>query len=310
MLTKRDVITLASFAGLWSILPARSALAQSATPMPVIASFSILGDLARQIGGARVAVTELIGPDQEIHGFSPSPADARKLTDAKVVLVNGLGLEGFMDRLIKASGSKARPVVLTEGVSLLAKAQKKDAHGHDHGSAGSDPHAWQSVANVKVYARNIAKAFAAADPAGQAGYDSNLAAYLTKLDELTAEIKTTLEKLPADRRTVVTAHNAFGYLARDTGLTFHALQGVSAESEPSAADMARIIRQLKALKAPAAFLENVTDPRKIQQITTESGARIGGTLYSDALSLANGPAPTYIDMMRHNMREITKALMP
>ena len=310
MLTKRDVITLASLAALCAALPARQALAQSPAPMPVVASFSILGDLARQIGGSRVAVAELIGPDQDAHGFQPSPTDARKLTGAKVILINGLGFEGYMDRLVKASGSKARPTVLSEGASLMAKDKTKSGHDHDHGSAGNDPHAWQSVANARIYARNIARAFSEADPAGKGDYETNLASYTARLDALAAEIKATLDKLPADRRSVVTAHNAFRYLARDTGLTFHALQGVSAESEPSAADMARIIRQLKTLKAPAAFLENVTDPRKIQQITTESGARIGGTLYSDALSLANGPAPTYIDMMRHNMREIAKALSP
>ena len=307
MPTKRDVITLLSRAGLCAILPARSALAQPATPMPVVASFSILGDLARQIGGSRVAVAELIGPDREAHGFSPSPADARKLTAAKVILVNGLGFEGYMDRLVKASGSQARPTVLSNGIALLAKDKAGD---HDHGGTQSDPHAWQSVANAKVFARNIAAAFSDADAAGKPEYEANLTRYLALLDALETEIKAILAPLPADRRTVVTAHNAFRYLARDTGLTFHALQGISAEAEPSAADMARIIRQLKALKAPAAFLENVTDPRKIRQITTESRARIGGTLYSDALSLANGPAPTYIDMMRHNVREIAKALSP
>lgn len=304
---KRDVITLTLAAAAAMLVP-YPLKAQTPRPVTVVASFSILGDLARQIGGVRVTVIDLIGPDQDAHGFQPSPTDARKLTSANVILVNGLGFEGYMDRLVKASGSKARPVVVSEGIATLQKAKTADAHGHDHGKAGVDPHGWQSVANARIYARNIAKALSAADPAGKPDYDANLAAYLAKLDALESEIKAMVAALPTDRRTVATSHNAFRYLARDTGLTFHALQGVSAETEPSAADMARIIRQLKPLKNAAVFLENVTDPRKIQQIATESGAKVGGTLYSDALSLANGPAATYIDMMRHNVREIAKAL--
>lgn len=278
--------------------------------LPVLASFSILADMARQIGGDHVVVTELIGPDQDAHGFEPGPQDVRKLGAAKVVLINGLGFEPYLPRLMKSAGSKLTPVALAASIVPLDRPNKPGGqdhgHGHDHG--GHDPHAWQSVRNAKAYARTIAATFSAAAPGSKADFEARLATYLSALDALGAEIETTLAAIPAERRMIVTTHNAFRYLAGEFGLKVEALQGVSTESEPSAADMARIIRQLKALKAPAVFLENVTDPRKIEMIARETGAKIGGTLYSDSLSLANGPAPTYIDMMRHNVREIARVL--
>ncbi len=313
--------TLAAGLGLPMAGPA---LAQApAQKMPVVASFSILGDFVKQVGGDRVAVTTIVGTNGDAHVYQPTPADAKAVAAAKVVFVNGLGFEGWMDRLIKASGTKATIVVATKGITPRVRSatepqdddekdaghgkKGKDAHaGHDHGPI--DPHAWQSIANAKVYVANVRDGLIAADPDGRDAYTANAAAYTAKLDALEAEVKSSMAKIPADQRRIITSHDAFGYFGEAYGLTLIAPEGVSTESEASAKDVGRIIRQIKAQKIPAVFVENVTDPRLIQRIAKESGAKVGGTLYSDALSDDKGPASTYIDMMHSNVRELSTAL--
>lgn len=309
MLSRRNVVTLL-FAGVASVLAGAPAVAQNA-PVPVVATFSILGDLVREVGGERVAISALVGPDGDGHVYSPTPSDARRLSEARIVVANGLGFEGWISRLVRSSGTKATVVDASSGIKPLAG---DDDHGHDHGhkaghSHGNvDPHAWQSVPNVKTYVANIRAALIAADPAGQDAYEANATAYLAKLDALDAQIRTAVAKLPPERRKVITTHDAFAYFEAAYGLDFIAPQGVSTEAEASAKDVARIIRQMKKEKIGAVFLENVSDPRLTQQIARETGARIGGKLYSDALSPADGPAGTYIEMMRHNIRVLTEAL--
>lgn len=308
MLNRRHVIAGLT-AGL--ALSAVPLMARAQEKLPVVASFSILGDFAREIGGERAAVTMLVGPDGDAHVYSPTPADAKSMTAAKLVLINGLKFEGWLSRLIKSSGTSATIATATRGISPLKL--KDDDHdqgkkgGHDH-AGGDDPHAWQSVANAKLYIANIRDALSAADPAGKAAYEANAAAYLGKLDALESEIQAAVARIPADRRKAITSHDAFGYFVKAYGIEFVAPQGVSTEAEASAKDVARIIRQVKAQKIPAVFLENITNPRLIEQIARETGAKIGGRLYSDALSNASGPAGTYIEMMRHNIRQIEKAL--
>jgi zinc/manganese transport system substrate-binding protein len=273
--------------------------------LQVTATFSILGDLVRNVGGERVNVIMLVGPNADAHVYSPSPADVKRLAEAKLVVMNGLGYEGWIARLIKASGSKAPVVTATKGVKAIRAA---GAHGHGH-SHDSDPHAWQAVGNVKIYAVNIRDGLAAADPAGKAAYEANAAAYLKQLDALEQEVRQTIAKIPAERRRVITTHDAFGYFQAAYGLDFIAPQGVSTESAPSARDVARIIAQIRRQKIPAVFLENVSDPRLLKQIADETGAKIGGTLYSDALTDQKGPAPTYLDLIRHNIRTLSAALL-
>jgi len=299
MPARRHILTLA--AGLAGLTLAGPAIAQE--KLKVLATFSILGDFVKNVGGDRVEVTTLVGPDSDAHVYAPSPADARKVAEAKVVITNGLGFEGWMSRLIRASGSKVQPIAATKGV----KARRAAEAGHGHGEA--DPHAWQSVANAKLYVANIRDALSAADPAGKATYDANAAAYLTKLDALDRDVKAAVAAIPADRRKIISSHDAFGYFEEAYGIDFIAPQGVSTEAEPSARDVARIITQIKRQKIPAVFLENVTDPRLMNRISQESGARIGGKLYSDALTGDNGDAPTYIDLVRHNIKQIAAALM-
>lgn len=274
------------------------ALAQD--KLNVVATFSILADLVKNVGGDRVEVKSLVGPNGDAHVYQPTPNDAKIVSDAKLVFVNGLGFEGWMARLVKASGTKAAMVTATKGV----KPRKMDEGGHTE----ADPHAWQSVPNAKVYVANIYDALVAADPAGKATYAANTAAYLAKLDALDGQVRAAVVAIPAERRKIITTHDAFGYFGAAYGVAFIAPQGVSTESEVSARDVAKIITQIRKQKIPAVFLENVTDERLLKRIADESGARVGGTLYSDALTDGQGPAPTYIDMMQHNVKQLAEAL--
>ena len=264
--------------------------------LKIVASFSILGDFVRNVGGDRVTVTTLVGPDGDAHVFEPTAADARKVADAKRVIVNGLGLEGWLPRLVKSAGGKASIVTATSGMTPLGL------------GSGADPHAWQSVVNAKTYVTNIRDALVAADPADADGFRANAEAYLAKLDALDREVREAVAKIPAAHRKVISTHRAFGYFAAAYGIEFIAPLGVSTESEPSARDIASIITQIKNAKVPAVFLENISDPRLIERISADTGAKIGGTLYSDSLTAENGPAPTYIDMVRHNIRVLSEAL--
>jgi len=299
MFTRRFVLAAAT------LLVASPAVAQE--KLPVVATFSILGDFVKNVGGERVALTTLVGPNGDAHVYSATPADAKNVAAAKVIFINGLGFEGWIDRLIKASNAKAPVVAATRSIKARRMAGAH-SHGHGHSHDEADPHAWQSVANAKVYATNIRDALIAADPAGKAEYENNTAAYLEKLEALDKEIRSSVAGIPPARRKVITSHDAFGYFKAAYGVDFIAPQGVSTEAEASAKDVAAIIRQINAQKVPAVFLENISDPRLVKRIADETGAKIGGTLYSDALSEEKGPAGTYIDMMRQNLRQFAEAL--
>jgi zinc/manganese transport system substrate-binding protein len=307
MLSRRCVIAAAALATFAALDPAPAQ--EPATPrLKVIASFSILADLVKNVGGDRVEIAALVGPNGNAHVYAPSPADAKKVADAKIVFVNGLGFEGWLDRLVKASGTKAPIVVASSGIKPRERGADSD-HDHDHDHGRVDPHAWQSVANAKIYVANVRDALIAADPAGKATYEGNAAAYLAKLDALEQEVRDVIAKVPAERRRVITSHNAFGYFADAYGVVFTAPQGVSTESEASAKDVAAIIAQIRKQKVSAVFLENVTDPRLVRQIASETGAKIGGTLYSDALTDDKGDATTYIELIRHNLKQLASALV-
>ncbi|WP_333715152.1 metal ABC transporter solute-binding protein, Zn/Mn family [Yoonia sp.] len=306
--------------------------------LKVVSTFSILTDIVANVGGDRVEIITLVGPDGDAHVYQPSPADAQAVAGAAVIVANGLGFEGWMDRLVEASGTKATIVTASDGVTPIAFGEEEhdhaegeahdhdhehaegEAHDHDHDHAKEeagheghdhgafDPHAWQSVTNVALYVGNIERGLAAADPEGADAFKANAAAYLAELDMLDAELRAAVAALPEDRRTVVTSHDAFGYFAADYGLTFVAPQGVSTEAEASAQDVAALITQIKAENIGAIFVESIADPRLLDQIASETGAKVGGTLYSDALSAADGPAATYLAMMRHNLSQLTATL--
>lgn len=271
---------------------------RAADRLNVVASFSIIADFVRNVGGDRVSVTTLVGPDGDAHVYAPTPADAKRVAGAKLVFVNGLGFEGWLSRLLKSAGGKATVVTATSGIAPLKLGSQ------------ADPHAWQSVANAKVYVANISDALAAASPADAEAFKANATAYLAELDALDREVREAIAKIPESRRKVISTHDAFGYFAAAYGVEFIAPLGVSTESEASARDVARIITQIRTAKIPAVFLENVTDPRLMARIAAETGARVGGTLYSDSLTGEKGDSPTYIAMVRHNIKALTSALSP
>lgn len=305
--------------------------------LKAVASFSILGDMVKNVGGDRVEVTTLVGPNGDAHVFSPTPADAKTLASADIFFVNGLGFEGWMQRLEKASGFTGALVVTSGGVMPIVMkgghdhhgsedqddhdndehAKGKDDHDHDehaeeegddaHGG-DTDPHAWQSLFNGKIYVTNIRDALIAADPDGKETYEANAAKYLAAIEAEDEAVRAAIAKLPEARRKIITSHDAFDYFGNAYGLEIIAPEGVSTESEASAQDVAKIIRQIREEHIPAVFLENVTDRRLLDQIASETGAKIGGVLYSDALSDQDGPAPTYLDMFRHNVGTLTAAL--
>jgi zinc/manganese transport system substrate-binding protein len=281
---------------------------QEATKLKVVATFSILGDFARNVGGDRVDVTTLVGPNGDVHVYTPTTADAEAIRNARLVIVNGLGLEGWLPRLVEASGGHATTVVATHGI-VPRKIAAGEILSRDRGAGSVDPHAWQSVASAEIYVANIRDAMVAADPANAATYRASASAYLSKLETLDRDVREALAPIPAERRKVISTHSAFGYFAAAYDITFVAPQGVSTESEPSARNITTVITQIKKEKIPAVFLENVSDPRLVRQIASETGAGIGGTLYSDSLTAKDGEAPSYIDMVRHNIRTVASALM-
>jgi zinc/manganese transport system substrate-binding protein len=281
-----------------------TAPAVAAEKLKVVASFSILGDFVENVGKDHVSVTTLVGPNGDAHVYEPTPTDVKKVSEAQVIVTNGLGLEGWIVRLLGASGTKAQITEASKGV--VPRTFTAEEAGEGEGVV--DPHAFQSITNAKIYVDNIAKGLCAADEADCKAFSDNAADYSAKLNSLENEVKASLGKIPAERRRVITSHDAFGYFAHEFGLTFLAPEGVSTEAEASAADVAKIVQQIRKQKATALFVENISDPRLIEQIARETGLKVSGELYSDALSAKDGPAATYIDMMQHNVKTIVSAI--
>lgn len=323
--------------------------------LPVVTSFSILGDLVSQVGQEHIKVTNLVKVGGDAHVFNPSPLDAKAISQAKLVVTNGLQFEGWMPRLIEAANYNGAQVVAATGIVELSADDDHDEHhddehehhgnnkhhgehehhdenkhhddehehhdnnehhddehehhdGHDHGDV--DPHAWHSIKNVKVYVHNIAEGLIQVDPANASDYQANAQSYIQQLDKLELKLNNQLSQIPESQRKVITPHDAFGYFARDFNVTFLAPQGTSTGSEASAADVAALIKQIRHDKVNAVFMENIADNRLIEQISRETGAKVGGKLYSDALSAANEPAATYLKMMQYNVDTIVAALAP
>ena len=286
------------FAALATLAVAPTSRAKATDKLKVVTTFTILGDMVRNVGREHIALTTLVGPNADAHVYEPTPADARALAQADVVVVNGLGFEGWIDRLVKASGYKGPVVVASEGVAPLTVEGNRP-----------DPHAWQDLANGRLDVANIARALAATDPAHADDYRRRAEAYDRELAALDRDIRGRLDAFPAERRKVITSHDAFQYFGRAYGIDFRAPVGLSTESEPSAGEVAALVRQMRDEGIHALFVENITDPRLVEQLAREAGAVIGGRLYSDSLSGPTGPAPTYLDMFRHNVGEIAKAVL-
>ena len=285
--------------------------AASAEALKVVSSFTVISDFAKNVGGDKVSITTLVGPDGDAHVYEPKPSDAVAVAGADVVLVNGLHFEGFLPRLVEASATKTPIVELTKGVEPIKSAEE------DHGDSGAakeehgayDPHAFQSIRNARIYVQNIVDAFCTADATNCDTYKTNAAAYTKKLDATEAEVKAAIASIPESKRLIITSHDAFGYFQHEYGLKFLAPEGISTDSEASAADIVALIKQVKEDKASAIFVENITNPRLIEQIASETKLNVGGTLFSDALSKPDEGAATYIDMMHHNIATFKKAIL-
>ena len=290
---KRRSLLAACFVAVFAVwLNASVALAQD--KMPVIATFSILGDLVKNVGGDRIEVGTLVGSNADAHVYAPTPADAKRVGRRQ----GGVHQWSRLRRLDHAAGEGLGHQGADHNGQQGNQNPEDGADDHGHGHAATDPHAWQSVTNAKIYVATIRDGLIAADPAGKSTYEANASAYLAKLDALEAEVQAVIGKIPPDRRRIITSHDAFGYFGAAYGIEFIAPTGVSTEAAVSARDVAKIIAQIRKQKIPAVFMENVTDPRMMEQIAKESGAKIGGRLFSDALSAEKGPAPSYIEMMR------------
>lgn len=285
----------------------------AAEPVPVVASFSILGDLVRVVGGERVSVITLVGPDEDAHVFEPKPTDAKTLVQSRLLIVNGLGFEPWAQKLAKSAGYKGETVVASRGVKPLVMAEE-DAHGekghkdkgHHHDEA--DPHAWQNPHNVVLYTRNIAAALAKVDPAGATAYQTNANAYVKELQALDTWAKAQFVAIPADKRKAITSHDAFGYLAAQYQIKFLAPQGVSTDAEPSAREVAQLIRQIQRERIKAVFVENMSNPKLLAQLGKDAGVTVGPALFVDALSAAGGPADSYLKLMRHNVTQLAAGM--
>lgn len=282
-----------------------AAQAAAAEKLKVVATFSILGDITSRIGGDAIDLKTLVGPDGDAHVYQATAADARAVAQARVVVVNGLAFDDWAYRLLRASGSKADVVVASAGVNPLDGHDSHDEANHDE---AKDPHAWQDVRNVIAYVSTIERALTAADPENVSAYQANAAAYRAELQSLNGEIRAALVVIPPPRRRAVTAHGSFVYFATAYDMTLTSPLGTSTEEQASAKSLARLITSIRQTGIKALFLENAADPRLMRQVARETGVALGGTLYADALSTKDGPAPTYIDLMRHNLKLLTGAM--
>ncbi|TCP11584.1 zinc/manganese transport system substrate-binding protein [Crenobacter luteus] len=284
-----------------------ASLSAFAAKLPVVASFSIVADMTREVGGERVDVVSLVGPDQDAHVYQPSPADVKRVAAARVFVANGLGFEGWMARLTRSAGFKGVTVEAASGVKTIREAgHEGHGHGHDHGDV--NPHAWHDLAAAQRYVANIEAALAKADPAGRDYYRARAGAYTVRLKELDAWALKRFAAIPAARRKVLTSHDAFPYLGQRYGIRFIAPQGVSTETEASAKSVAQIVRQVKKEKVGAVFVENMADKKLLEQLSREAGVKVVGKLYADALSAPTGPAPSFAALFRHNAETLLAAL--
>ena len=280
-------------------LSSMAGLAQ-AKPIEAVASFTVIADMVQNVGGDHVHVTSLIGPNGDPHAYEPTPNDAQALKRADLVFVSGLHLEGWLDRLIKASGYQGQPVVLSNGIKTRSM--------EEDGKRITDPHAWNSAANGVVYVRNIISALQKADPANASDYQAKGEQYIQQLEQLDAYARAQVQAIPSDKRKVLTSHDAFCYFGDAYGVTFLSPLGFSTETEASASDVAKLIKQIKHEHVSTYFFENSSDPRLVKQIADASGAQPGGELYVESLSPADGPAPTYAQMFRYNVDKLTAAM--
>ncbi|VVE52733.1 metal ABC transporter substrate-binding protein [Pandoraea aquatica] len=293
----RQMMGLAVFVGLMACVPAHAAQGK----LNVVASFSVLADIVQSVGGDRITVTSLIPRNRDAHHFEPSPADVAEVRKADVVFVHGVaGFEGYLPRLIAASGYTGPVVTVSDGVKLRTRVRK--------GVAGDDPHTWNNPMNAVIYVGHIKDALEAKDPAGRAEYEANAARYITALKAIDADARQRLGKIPEAQRVVISSHAAFGYLGDAYGITFLSPMSISTADEPSAKHIAALIDQIRKERVSAYFVENSNNPRLVELVAKATNVKPGGELYAEALSDSSGSASTYLDMLRHNVDTLATAL--
>lgn len=307
--TARIIVLIVAF--LVGALPVLAQAPVKPAPLKIVASFTILADLAREVGGDRVVVLSLVGPDSDAHVFQPSPAQARELSDAQILIVNGLGFEGWMDRLKHSAGFKGREIVATTGLAALLR---ENPLGQMSRAAtprridNLDPHAWQDPRHAQLYVENIAAGLAQADPANADYYRKRATDYKQRLIALDAWARTQIATIAPEKRKLITTHDAFRYFARAYEIEFLAANGVTTENEPSAGGIARLLAQMRREGIKALFIENMTSPKMIEQIARDGGGFVGEALYADALSAPGGPADSYEKMFRHNVEALVAGM--
>lgn len=282
-------------------LSSMSATAFAAEKLKAVASFSILGDMVSRVGGDLIEVTTIVGPNSDTHVYEPKPADAKAVAATQIFFVNGLGFEGWMVRFVESTSYKGPKIVVSEGVAP----RKMD----EDGTEITDPHAWQNLSNGLIYVKNIADGLCKVDAAGCDTFQKNAAAYSAEILALDADVKAKIAAVPEAKRQVITTHDAFGYFGAAYGVKFMAPEGMSTESEASATDVAKLIEQIKKDNVSALFVENMSDPRLLEQIAKETGVKVGGALYADALSEKSEPGSTYLDMFKHNISLLAPAML-
>ena len=285
---------------------------RAADPLPVASLSTVLADLATNVGGDKIALTEIVKPGIDPHDFQPTPGDIAAISKARLVLASGLGFESYLEKLEAAVGQGPTFLVVGQSIKPIMVDEDHEGHDHDHGHAHAadgkipDPHWWHSIANVKIATRAIRDALVAADPANTATYEANAKTYLAKLDDLAKWAKLQIAQLPKDKRILVTSHDALGYFARDYGFEIHPVDGITPGDQPSSQKVRALIEDIKKEGVKAIFAENIENPKVLGEITKETGAKIGGTLYADGLGAKEGN--TYDTMMRHNITTVVTAL--
>jgi zinc/manganese transport system substrate-binding protein len=302
---RREVLIAATCVAMLSGAPVAAA-----EPLKIVATFSVLGDMVATISGDRVALITIVGGDGDTELYQPTPADARALAEATMLVLNDINpeFEPWLDGLVRQSGFKGTRLVASRGAKIITEAEEE---GHDAGNGApkSDQHAWHDLANGAVYARNIGEALAKADPANGDFYKTRADAYIADIKKLDAWAKAEIAQVPKAKRKVITSHDGFQYLGKAYGLKLVPARGWANDKEASADDIARLVRQIRQDKVRAIFVENMNDPRVIERVAQETGAVIGGTLYSDALSKPGGEADTYLKMMRHNIDALKAGML-
>lgn len=281
-------------------------LGKEETPLKITATFSILGDLIKNVGKDEVEVTSVVGPNSDTHVYEPTPKDIQNLTLADLVFMNGLFFEGWMDRLIDPKDIGKRVIIVSTHITPRTHAHQNCTH-NTHPDA-IDPHAWHSIPNVITYVHEIERALSAHRPDSKTFFQENAKAYIQKLTTLHHKLQDRFAQIPENKRLAVSTHDGFGYLGETYGIRFISPLGLSTEAEASAKSLAQVIDTIKTLKVPLVFVENITSTRLMQQLCEETGTQLGPTLYSDALSPKEGPAGSYLDMMDHNTSHLLRSM--